>query len=327
MKERPLLFTPENAQKSHFGTKTQTRRIVKPQPEYRENESFPGHFGTFADSGWNLDDQVGMAFFIKTCPYGQVGDRLIVSAYIHGIPHTYCAGTDGNIYSRAKGTWRQLKAHSGNPYPCVTVMVDGKKCTKNVHSLICAAFYGPPPSPHSQVRHLDGDYKNSLPDNLCWGTQAENWRDRKAHGNGCEGEKHHAAKFNDEERAHIRWAVEKGLCSQRQAARALGISQGSVSEMMAGNELNRINQELPVDRIGRTVLEITEIRVQRLQEISEEDAVAEGCLSALIPYKATPGVRPASPRIVFSRLWDSINGPGSWDANPWVWAITFKKVA
>ncbi len=78
MKERPILMTPENGQKCHDGTKTVTRRIMKPQPEYRENASLPGHYGTFTKAGWNIDDPVGRVCVIKECPYGVVGDTLWV---------------------------------------------------------------------------------------------------------------------------------------------------------------------------------------------------------------------------------------------------------
>lgn len=67
----------------------------------------------------------------------------------------------------------------------------------------------------------------------------------------------------------------------------------------------------------RTILEITEIRVQRLQEISEEDAKAEG---------VKVGVNCPDHIIAFGRLWESINGAGSWAENPWVWCVSFKKV-
>lgn len=65
----------------------------------------------------------------------------------------------------------------------------------------------------------------------------------------------------------------------------------------------------------RTVLEITEIRVERLQEISEEDARAEGIQEVGIGAVHD-----------FMILWESINGQGSWELNPWVWVIAFKKV-
>lgn len=65
---------------------------------------------------------------------------------------------------------------------------------------------------------------------------------------------------------------------------------------------------------SRITLEITDIRVERLQDISEEDALAEGF--------ASDGDESA--KIWYSMLWDKINGIGSWDKNPFVWVIEFK---
>ncbi len=67
---------------------------------------------------------------------------------------------------------------------------------------------------------------------------------------------------------------------------------------------------------SRITLEITGVRVERLQDISEADAMAEGVYTD-----------PACPaRDAFESLWEQINGPGSWDANPWVWVVEFKVV-
>ncbi len=77
---------------------------------------------------------------------------------------------------------------------------------------------------------------------------------------------------------------------------------------------------------SRLTLEITEVRVERLQEISEADAIAEG-LEWIAPgtWSVAPrlGIVGDDPGQVYSELWDRINGPASWDANPWVWALTF----
>lgn len=75
---------------------------------------------------------------------------------------------------------------------------------------------------------------------------------------------------------------------------------------------------------SRLTLRITDVRVERLQDISEEDARAEGVtpLFGGMPSHADED-RP-SHYAAFARLWNSINGPGSWDANPWVWAISFR---
>jgi hypothetical protein len=67
----------------------------------------------------------------------------------------------------------------------------------------------------------------------------------------------------------------------------------------------------------RILLEITRVRVERLQDISYEDARAEGVDLAVWAGIAING---------YKALWESINGAGSWDANPWVWVVEFKRV-
>lgn len=69
---------------------------------------------------------------------------------------------------------------------------------------------------------------------------------------------------------------------------------------------------------SRITLEIVSVRVEQLQDISNEDAVAEGIGTPLdIRYAALDEFKP---------LWESINGAGSWAANPWVWVIEFKRL-
>ena len=67
---------------------------------------------------------------------------------------------------------------------------------------------------------------------------------------------------------------------------------------------------------SRITLEITSVRVERLQDISEADAIAEGVYTdpARSAYDA------------YAQLWDEINGPGSWAANPWVWVLELRRI-
>jgi hypothetical protein len=78
-------------------------------------------------------------------------------------------------------------------------------------------------------------------------------------------------------------------------------------------------------RGSRILLEITDVRVQRLLEISEEDARAEG-IDLQSFQSLTEGIAGREHRIKFRTLWESINGTDSWEANPWVWAITFRRL-
>lgn len=76
--------------------------------------------------------------------------------------------------------------------------------------------------------------------------------------------------------------------------------------------------------MSRITLEITGVRVERLQNISKADAIAEGLTSNSGLYASPGQMWQIDPRKAYSNLWESINGPGSWDANPWVWVIEFK---
>lgn len=70
--------------------------------------------------------------------------------------------------------------------------------------------------------------------------------------------------------------------------------------------------------VSRTLLEVVSVRVERLQEISEEDAKSEGVnisVEGLFTHREE-----------FFSLWESINGTGSWDVNPWVWCVSFRKI-
>lgn len=101
------------------------------------------------------------------------------------------------------------------------------------------------------------------------------------------------------------------------------------AQQLDGNFIYRADQENAYFTLGgkwrpsihmpriasRILIEITHIRVQRLQYISADDARAEGCTD---PGPIAIGE--------FQTLWEKINGPESWALNPYVWAITFKPV-
>ena len=71
---------------------------------------------------------------------------------------------------------------------------------------------------------------------------------------------------------------------------------------------------------SRITLKITDVRCQRLQDISEADAIAEGCPAVSLHDLDCASTPPSEH---YRKLWNSINGKGSWDTNPWVWALSF----
>lgn len=88
---------------------------------------------------------------------------------------------------------------------------------------------------------------------------------------------------------------------------------------------------------SRITLEVVSVRVERLQDISEADAMAEGVERTVVGdgwrrYDADPdteaaGLTPcANPVSSYRSLWESINGPGSWADNPFVWVVEFKRL-
>lgn len=89
---------------------------------------------------------------------------------------------------------------------------------------------------------------------------------------------------------------------------------------------------------SRITLEITDVRVQRLHDISEMDAIAEGVEDVspdperwsrwrdYFPEREAPKGAFSAARLSFLSLWESINSTKSVAANPWVWALTFKRV-
>lgn len=79
---------------------------------------------------------------------------------------------------------------------------------------------------------------------------------------------------------------------------------------------------------SRITLHITSVRVERLQEISEEDARAEGVEPTNRKWKSYsgPGRFRRSAIQSYRSLWEAINGPNSWAPNPWVWVIEFEAI-
>ena len=92
---------------------------------------------------------------------------------------------------------------------------------------------------------------------------------------------------------------------------------------------------------SRILLEITDVRVERLQDISEKQAEAESARRFDNIHMGTPSASPcrwsmesptntdqclSTARYAFANLWEKINGEYSWDANPWVWVVEFKRV-
>lgn len=320
MSERPILFNSEMVRAVLDGRKTQTRRVVKPQP-VGFVDGVPSSHIVRARSG-HVEEHTPIL-----CPFGVPGDTLWPAMPIESLGRNYCADTAGAIWSRARdgATWRRLKGSpTSKGYLTVTPAVDGKYRTRLVHRLVAEAFHGLEPRGLRQVRHLDGDQTNNRPENLDWGTQQDNWSDRLVHGRG-QREHHHAARLTEEKVRRIRASDS----SQRYLSAEFGVSQATIwciknQKIWVDNpQANPPNYERWASRIS---LEVTDVRVERVQDISEEDAQAEGARG---PIQDHPDVYDSHwHRDGFRALWDSVNleRGHSWDTKSRVWAVTFKRI-
>ena len=121
--------------------------------------------------------------------------------------------------------------------------------------------------------------------------------------------------------------VRESFCDARQAA------AGRVLYRSSGDIACGWKPSIHMPRqFSRITLEVTAVRVERLQDITEADAVAEGvtpkwepgCSGRLMEAIGGFSFRPAAS--AYADLWESLHGPGSWDANPWVWVVEFKRI-
>lgn len=246
MRERPILFSSPMVRALLAGSKTQTRRAIKPQPVDRDRI-----VRNFANTGWEIGRSRDSenAWRDLPCPYGVPGDRLWVR-------ETWCSPEEGIAGFAADG-WCGAKLGDGNGG---TVWMQ-----------------------HGYILEAPGYSKGFREPARTWGL----------------------TKYGGKWRPSIhmpRWA-------------------------------------------SRLLLEITEVRAQRLMEISEVDAIDEGALTLdddfivehFAEYSSTlaahfnsdsrsrPPIGP-TPRERFRALWNSINGAGAWDLNPYVWAVSFRRI-
>lgn len=259
MKERPILFSAPMVRALLDGSKTQTRRVCKPQP-FDRSYSKHDHRMAYASGRASDGDEIDGFFAYSTssggqwqvkCPYGQPGDRLWVR-------ETFFA------YGRWETRYSEKKKRDEWHFVDMTIECDR------------AYQYG-----------------------------ADNPEVPLAKGRG----------------GMPGWYSRPSIHMPRHAS--------------------------------RTVLDVTALRVERLNDCSEADADAEGC-ERLDVERYDPDWRLCSTcggtrlhRALgpnggviedvdcldcdtytkrYRHLWESINGAGSWEANPWVWVVEFKRV-
>lgn len=157
---------------------------------------------------------------------------------IPNIPIVYAAGSDGKIYSysnartnaKKKKPFPLAQVKNGNQYYLVTICLGMKKRSYCAHTLICSAFHGAKPFKAACVRHLDGNRLNNKPENLQWGTYAQNEADKRRHGRTACGEKQGCAKLTEEAVRMLRIAIPRGLWNYVDAAKVFGVEPSTIRQ-------------------------------------------------------------------------------------------------
>lgn len=104
-------------------------------------------------------------------------------------------------------------------------------------------------------------------------------------------------------------------------------ADGPVPDKFAGQFWHRARPSIHMPRwASRLTLTVTDVRVQRLQEISAADSIAEGVQCGTCEFMNTSACNGRgcfASIAAFQALWNSLHGPDAWDANPWVAAYSF----
>ena len=255
MREKPILFSAPMVRALLAGTKTQTRRTIKPQPfagmtddqvylKFREQ----GVLGPDESLTWLVNCAWESGFVDLTCPYGQPGDRLWV-----------------------REAWR-IGAWDVD---------DGR---------------------------IAVDYRDSVD---------KKWRDIPDDGKDA-------------------FVTLWEQCCDELTAKGIDPDTDGEYHWKPGESPLRWRPSIHMYRwASRITLEVTGVRVERLNDISDEDARAEGInriahgREGYFYHATRTEPHPNNwcfPDDAYKDLWEQINGPGSWAANPWVWVIEFKRV-
>ncbi len=345
MKEHPVLFSGEMVKAILDGRKTQTRRIIKPQPfldwrvlnhkyykwhntikgikKYKDGYSPNGGGVEWFEDDFTKDTQMAI---IEKCPLGEKGDLLhcVTIKKINRLQN-YGAGDDGNIYRIDRSIPRLVKPWpAGYKMRYKQVKLGLGKNRKNyyVHSLVCETYYGKCPKQFEEVRHLDGESFCNLPENLDWGTKKQNSKDRVSQGIMVR-DNHPMAKLTENDVEYIKSRNWGQSMTIYECANRFEVSHTTIENIIYGKRWKKSTIADPPNMLrwsARLLLEILEIRVERLQEIEEGYAIDEG-------VSAINAMQDTEPTTIFKDLWDPLNAKRGygWDRNPWVWVIDFIK--
>lgn len=251
MKDTPILMTATNVRATLEDLKTQTRRMVKPQPL-----PDPARFTRFDEWGWTPESNSGKTgIFLPShyrCPYGGTGDQLWV-----------------------KETWQLFSWDFEDAVQGIRYRADGK-CD---YQAMSADFDPDAEWLLKQVKKLE-----AIP--------------------GAQWMRGDEPTDDPDERSRLKWPKAKQAW----------------------------NPSIFMPRwVSRIALEVVSVRVEKLQDISRGDAIAEGIrylddMGGWAYDDEGSGFHGGDPLRSYENLWISINGAEAWNANPWVWVIAFRRI-
>lgn len=152
----------------------------------------------------------------------------------------YRFGSDGSVWSRWKQgadapvwPWKQLslRRHKSGHLD-VRVKINGQRTMVGAHVLTCWAFHGPCP-PGLECCHKDGVPDHNVPDNLYWGTRAQNIEDQRRHGVYQQGSRSGLAKLTEDQVREIRRLYAEGGHSNYSLADQFGVNHATVWQILS----------------------------------------------------------------------------------------------
>jgi hypothetical protein len=138
---------------------------------------------------------------------------------------------------------RPLKgSESKRGYWCVTLKsFQGNYITKDIHPLVCVAFHGVKPGPEYVAAHKDGDKSNNRPDNLSWKTQADNLKDKFAHGTHDRGRQNSRAKLTQDQCLELKRLLEETDMTRAEIGAQFGLTADYVNRIVQGKRYPGLN--------------------------------------------------------------------------------------
>ncbi len=324
-KARPILFSGPMVRALLDGTKTMTRRIMKPQPaggcHYAMNGNYDKACHIYIEA-WEAKQydrcfvpvKVNGTSHLLPCPFGKVGDSLWVTVDASGDSRTK------SLMERFES--RVFKPHGGDGCWEWFGRVNRKRYgvirlgTQNLstHRLAYEFAHDCKLTPEQHVIHSCDLQWCVNPAHLSLGSNSDNVADKVTKGRQPKicGERNGQSRCSLEDIVEIRRLYKECDVHQSEIAHQFNITQPQVSKIVNDKRWSH-ESVFPNQKTGSRLLAIESVRVERLWEISEADARAEGF----------PGDDPIGD---FRRAWRQINGAESWDANPWAWVLGFRRV-